>query len=134
MMPGGYSLVIYRGDTHAWRFLLWQDAAKTIPADLNGIAAKGEIRDRPAGTVIQALTVVITQPNIIDASLTAAETGQIPMASGRWDLQLTDQNGVVSTILAGAVNVTGDITDSTGEPVRAVAPARRVGYPIGAGP
>jgi hypothetical protein len=33
-------------------------------------------------------------------------------ASGRWDLQSTDAGGQVATILAGAVKVTGDITDS----------------------
>ena len=130
MMPGGYSLVIYRGDTHAWRFTLWQDHEKTIPVDLNGIAVKAEIRDRPAGTVIQPLTLAVTQPNIIDASLTATQTGQLQIADGRWDLQLTDLNGWVSTVLAGAVKVTGDITDSTGEPVRAAA--RRGGFLVGA--
>jgi hypothetical protein len=131
MMPGGYSLAIYRGDSHAWRFTLWEDADKTVPASLNGISVKAEIRDRPAGTVIQALTIVVTQPNIIDASLTAVQTAQLP-ASGRWDLQLTSASGWVSTVLAGAVKVTGDITDSTGEPAATVAAARRAGYFVGA--
>jgi hypothetical protein len=126
MMPGTYSLAIYRGDTHAWRFTLWQDTAKTTPVDLTGIAVKAEIRDRPAGTVIQALTLVVTLPNIIDASLTGAQTKAMPSTGGRWDLQLTDATGWVSTVLAGSVNVTGDITDSSGEPATAVE--RRAGY------
>ena len=130
MMPGSFSLNIYRGDTHAWRFTLWQDPEKTVPVDLNGVAVKAEIRDKPAGAVIQTIALVVTQPNIIDASLTAAVTAQLP-ASGRWDLQLTDADGWVSTILAGAVKVTGDVTDSTGEPAVAVA-SRKAGYPVGA--
>jgi len=130
MMPGAFSLAIYRGDTHAWRFTLWQDAEKTVPVDLNGIAVKAEIRDRPAGTVIQALTIVVTEPNFIDATLTGEQTAMLP-ASGRWDLQLTDAALWVSTILAGPVKVTGDITDSTGEPV-ARGRQRRAGYLVGA--
>ena len=129
MMPGGFSLAIYRGDTHAWRFTLWQDAEKTTPVDLNGINVKAEIRDRRAGTVIIPITLAVTMPNIIDAKLTAAETSQLP-ATGAWDLQLTDPTGWVSTVLAGTVKVAGDVTDSTGEPLG--GRARRAGYLVGA--
>lgn len=131
MMPGAYSLAIYRGDSHAWRFVLWQDAARTQPADLAGITAKAEIRDRPAGPVIFPIPLTVTLPNIIDALLVATATAQLP-AAGRWDLQLTDASGWVSTILAGLVKVTGDITDSTGEP--AGTAERRAGYLVGAEP
>jgi hypothetical protein len=131
MMPGAFSLNIYRGDTHAWRFVLWQDTAKTIPVDLNGMTVKAEIRDRPAGTVIHSIPVLVTQPNIIDATLTAAATAQLP-AAGRWDLQITDAAGWVSTVLAGNVKVVGDITDSTGEPVSDAAAGRKAGYLLGA--
>jgi len=128
MMPGAYSLNIYRGDSHAWRFVLWADAAKTEAVDLTGTTVKAEIRDRPAGTVIRPITLTVTLPNIVDAYLAASQTAMLP-ASGRWDLQLTDGTGWVSTVLAGAVKVTGDITDSTGEPAgRAAAPARRSGF------
>lgn len=131
MMPGAYSLAIYRGDSHAWRFVLWQDAAKTEPMDLTGIAVKAEIRDRPAGTIIFPIPLMVTLPNIIDATLAASATAQLP-STGRWDLQLTDATGWVSTILAGLVKVTGDITDSTGEP--GTAAERRAGYLVGAEP
>ena len=137
MMPGAYALNIYQGDTHAWRFTLWQDVAKTTPVDLTGSAVKAEIRDRHAGLVIQPITLTVTLPNIIDALLTASETRTL-IASGRWDLQLTDAEGWVSTILAGPVRVTSDITDSTGEPLLAddtpEAAPRRSGYLVGASP
>jgi hypothetical protein len=129
MMPGGFSLLIYRGDTHAWRFTLWQDVEKTEPVDLTGINVKAEIRDRAAGAVIQSIALAVTQPNIIDAKLTAAETSAL-LVSGVWDLQLTDPSGWVSTILAGSVKVVGDVTDSSGEPVG--GRARRAGYLVGA--
>ncbi|HEY1878436.1 MAG TPA: hypothetical protein VGG68_00740 [Caulobacteraceae bacterium] len=127
MIPGAFSLNIYRGDTHAWRFTLWQDDARTVPVDLTNVAVKSEIRDRPAGAVIQPLALAVTLPNIIDATLTSALTAQLP-TSGRWDLQLTDVAGWVSTVLAGTVTVLGDVTDSTGEPSAAAARRRRTGH------
>jgi hypothetical protein len=124
MIPGGYALNIYRGDTHVWRFVLWQDPEKTEPVDLADVTVKAEIRDRPAGTVIHPIAITVTLPNVVDAKLSSAETKALP-ANGRWDLQLTDAAGWVSTILAGVVKVTGDITDSTGGPA---GDTRRAGY------
>jgi hypothetical protein len=115
MMPGTFPLAIYRGDTSTWTFVLWGDAAKTVPVDLRLYAVKAEIRDRPGGTIIVPLDLVVTG-NIIDATLTPTASRTVP-ASGRWDLQLTDQTGRIMTILAGPVKVTGDITDSTGSPL-----------------
>jgi hypothetical protein len=111
MTPGKYSLAIYRGDSYSWQFKLWQDAAKTQPVDLTGVTVKSEIRDKPAGVVLGTLTCAVTMPNIIDASLTAADTTAIT-TSGVWDLQLTYADGEVSTVLAGAATLTMDVTDS----------------------
>jgi len=111
MTPGKHALAIYRGDTFTRKFTLWADAAKTVEVDLTGAVVKAEIRDKPGGAVLGELTCVITLPNIIDASLTAAESALL--ASGVWDLQVTFLDGTVSTYLTGAVTVTPDITDSS---------------------
>jgi hypothetical protein len=116
MMPGAYPLAIYRGDTSAWTFVLWGDAAKTEPVDLSSYSVKAEIRDRPGGSTIIPLALVVTLPNIIDASL-APNASRAAPASGQWDLQLTDPTGRIMTVLAGPVKVTGDVTDSTGSPL-----------------
>jgi hypothetical protein len=110
MTPGQYALSIYRGDTCRWQFRLWSDTAKTVPVDLTGVIAKAEIRDKPAGTVKGQLVCVVTTPNIIDASLDS-EASQA-LTNGVWDLQLTYASGDVSTVLAGAVKCTSDVTDS----------------------
>lgn len=112
-MPPSYALSIYRGDTCSWQFVLWQDAANTVPYDLTGITAKSEIRDQPSGAVIVPLTLTISLPNIIDALLDAASSSLLPVPKAVWDLQLTDALGVVTTVLAGSVAVTADVTDST---------------------
>lgn len=114
--PGRYDLHLYRGDTRAWRFRLWQDAAQTEPFDLTGINVAAQIRGGNCNVIPIDLTLVVTLPNIIDASLSAADAERAP-AQGRWDLQLTVPTDVpprVRTVLAGRVLTTDDVTDVTG--------------------
>jgi len=127
MMPGNYPLNIYRGDDHHWQFILWADVEKTEPVDLTGMTVKAEIRDRPSGSTIFILATQITLPNYIDMSFAGVFSRTFP-ASGRWDLQLTDMTGAVATILAGAVKVTGDVTDSDLGDGVVREPARERGY------
>jgi hypothetical protein len=114
-MPASYTLVIYRGDTYSWDFLLWDDVANSIPADLTGVAVKSEIRDRPSGNLIIPLTLTVTLPNTINAALNAPSSALLPVPSGVWDLQLTYPDGGVLTVVAGEVHVTADVTGSAGD-------------------
>ena len=109
MIPGRLPLVLYRGDTSRWQFRLWLDTAKTQPADLTGASAASQIRDRPGGALIAALTCVITLPNLIDATLAAADSAKLP-SSAVWDMQITYASGDIATVLAGPVNTTSDVT------------------------
>jgi hypothetical protein len=124
MTPGKFALAIYRGDSYRWQFKLWSDAAKTQPVDLTGVEVKAEIRDKAAGKVLGAMTCDVTVPNIIDASLSATDTAALK--SGVWDLQLTYPGGDVGTVLAGAVTVTVDVTDSAAPVAVTSARLRRV--------
>ena len=125
MTPGKYTLAIYRGDSYRWQFKLWTDTAKTQPVDLTDVMVKAEIRDKAAGKVLGALTCVVTLPNIIDASLEAAGSAALN-TSGVWDLQLTYPGGDVSTVLAGSVFLTMDVTDSAATMAASRAPLRSV--------
>jgi hypothetical protein len=90
---------------------LWTDAAKTQPYDLTNETPKSEIRDMPGGKVLCEMQPTVTLPNIIDLVLPGSQSQFA--ANGVWDLQLTNsQNGWVSTVVAGKVNVTADVTDS----------------------
>jgi len=122
MTPGSLPLALYRGDSSSWRFVLWADAGKTIPADLAGVVAKAEIRDKYAGANITPLVCAIEMPNVILVSMDAAASARLP-AKGVWDLQLTYPEGAVATVLAGAVTVTADVTDSA-PIVRTLVPVR----------
>jgi hypothetical protein len=115
MKPGNYPLDIYRGDTYRWQFTLWSDAGKTQPVDLTGVTARSQIRDKPAGKLVSTIDCAITMPNVILATLTADECAKLPSSSTTcaWDLQLTWPNTDITTVLAGPVTVTTDVTDST---------------------
>lgn len=117
MRPGKYDLKLYRGDTYAWDFVCYTSAGS--PADLTGVTAKAEIRDKPGGTVLATPTCTVTQPNTVSVKLTTASWASITHANAAWDLQLTyaDPDISIITIVAGAVTITGDVTDSV-----AVAP------------
>jgi hypothetical protein len=116
--PAVFDLAFYRGDSYGWQVRLWQDAGASIPFDLTGATVAAEIRDKTAGLVVVELDVVVTLPNIVEIFMTPEMYLTCP-AKGAWDLQITNADTTVLTVLRGAVTVTGDITDSE------VMPARR---------
>jgi hypothetical protein len=112
MTPGSFPLEIYRGDSYRWQFKLWNDTGKTDPVDLTGVTAKAEIRDRPGGKKVTPMACTIDAPNIVNVALSAANSALLVGGKASWDLQLTYSGGDVSTVLAGPVTVTVDVTDS----------------------
>jgi hypothetical protein len=126
MMPGAFTLTIYRGDTTAWQFTLWQDVAKTVPLDLTGLQVAAQIRTGTGAEPATPLDLVVSLPNIVLASLAPEDSRLLPV-NALWDLQITDPTiDRVTTILAGAVRVSGDITDSD---IPAAEAARRAAEP-----
>src|SRR5215471_18093727 len=99
--PGTYGLDLYRGDTYAWRFVLWQDAAKTQPVDLTGAVVGAQVRATHDGDLLATFAVAV-DPDTSEA---------IPGGSYRWDLEVWWPDGTVRTILAGGCRVTDDVTE-----------------------
>ena len=130
MTPGTLNISIYHGDSYRWQFTLWQDPAKTVPADLTAVIPKAEIRSAAGGTLITSLDLTVQMPNIILAVITTAKSQGLPKTGGTWDLQLTYPNGDVQTILLGSVSVTMDVTDSTNVGTLAAQPSIVPGRPI----
>jgi hypothetical protein len=102
-------LLIYRGDTYRWRFKLWLDTERTVPADLNGAKVVAQIRDRGGGSFIAGMACTINVPNTVVMVLAAHDSAKLP-SSSVWDLQVTYAWGDVATVLAGQVNTTSDVT------------------------
>lgn len=110
--PALYPLDLYRGDTFRVKFKLWKNKEKTDPVDLTGVSVAAQIRaSATSSAILQELSCVVTDPNIIEVSMTPEESGRLP-ASGVWDLQLTYPDTDIQTILAGPVKVTADVTRS----------------------
>jgi hypothetical protein len=117
---------LYRGDTYSWSFRLWDDEDQTVPHDLTGATAAAQIRNKPAGDLVIDLdcAVVTTGPpgpvttNTVQVELPADRWTAAPgIGVGAWDLEITYPDGNVTTVLAGKVTVTLDVTNSTPAPV-----------------
>jgi hypothetical protein len=118
VIPGEYNLELYRGDTEARSFVLFADDAQTVPYDLTGATVRAEIREKTAGIHVVTLSTVILLPNTVVVTMLPTNYVDCP-AVGIWDLQITDADGMVLTPVAGAVNVTPDVTDSVVMPTLA---------------
>lgn len=112
MFPGVYPLQVYCGDTQTWQFVLWQDAAKTVPLDLTGATASSQIRVRPEGALLVDMSpsITIALPNTINMTITSEQSESLPQGIWAWDLQVTFAAGNVQTVLAGPVPCTPDVT------------------------
>jgi len=75
------------------------------------VTVAAEIR-ASSGQALLVTPACTIAANVITMTVTAAQSRSLPAAAS-WDLQLTYVNGDVQTILAGAVDVRGDITQST---------------------
>jgi hypothetical protein len=111
MRPGKFDLNLYRGDTYAWDFSLWQDPEQTVPVDLTGVIAKAEIREAPAGLSVIELVCSVSD-NVVTVKIDVDAWSAGSKNKGVWDLQLTYLDGRVFTVLSGNVVVTADVTDS----------------------
>ena len=110
-LPARHDVALYRGDTWAQTFRVWEDAIGGTPADLTGATALAEIREVHGGALLAALGVAITLPNEIGVTLHAAGWDGFPARSSAvWDLQVTYPGGVVRTLVSGGVGIVGDVT------------------------
>lgn len=109
--PGNYPLALYRGDSYSWQFVLWEDDAHTLPSDLTGVTAAAQVRDKPGGAIVMAMTCDVDLPNTINVNLAAAAWAPSgPKGTAAWDLQLTYADDSVVTVLAGQAIITQDVT------------------------
>jgi hypothetical protein len=112
--PAEFNLEWYDGDTNHWQFKLWTDAAKTVPFSLVGKTVRAQARERPEGSQVVDLRVVVTGPNIVDVYLDFDD--HVPFEKGAWDLRVTDTSAtpdIRTTVLAGSVLSGRAVTDST---------------------
>lgn len=107
-------LTIYQGDD--WAALVNVTNSDGTPADLTGYTAQAQFRTGIADQtwlVSAALQCVIVLPNQISLSLTSAQTTLLTEPVYCWDLQVTSPDGIVTTLMAGNVNMLFEVTRTT---------------------
>lgn len=108
-MPGKANLVLYQGDDYAAVVTVSNGGGSL---DLTGYTAQAQIRMGPADSnpqVVVEIDTSVDPPNQIGLTIPSDITGQLSGVYA-WDLQVIDPNGVVSTLLAGNVTVTPEVT------------------------
>ena len=108
-MPQRANLTLYQGDD--WAATVQVQNTDGTPADLTGYTAVAQIRTIPASTaqVVTSLGLGVELPNTINLALSHGQTQQLG-GSYVWDLQCTETDGTISTIMSGVVHVIPEIS------------------------
>jgi hypothetical protein len=106
-------LRIKQGATFRAQFTVQQSNGS--PADLTGAIARAQIRaSTDAAAPAAAFTTAITLPNIIELSLTDAQTSAIPVTGAQqnyvWDMEIVWADGTVDSPLFGTAIVRAEVT------------------------
>lgn len=108
-MPNRADLQIYQGDDYTALVTV----ANGLPPDqvIAGYTAQAQIRENvadEADVIVVEIATAVASPNIT-LTIPAAETSSL-CGEYVWDLQITAPGGPTTTILAGAVRVTQEVT------------------------
>lgn len=112
MIPGTHPVVLYRGDD--WAMTVIVQTSSQQPISLTGWTYRAQIRKKATDTsIIGQFDVRLDneQDNKLIVSITHAASTALE-SNGVWDLELTDETGLVQTVLAGPVTVIQDVTRS----------------------
>jgi hypothetical protein len=99
-----------RGDTESLVVTMTSDG--TTPVDISGRTYRAQIRTtKDAATIDASFTCTVTSALIgeVTCSMTAGDTATLAVGTHYWDFE-ENKSGVISTILAGTVNVLADVT------------------------
>lgn len=110
-MAAKVNLTIYQGDDFAADITVTEPDG-TTPADLTGFTAQSQIRTSLTDTSPNGVAEFQTgiEGNVITIVLRHDVTETLTKPSYVWDLQLIDGSGWITTILAGQINVTKEVT------------------------
>jgi hypothetical protein len=111
-VPATQNLTITRGDTETLVITIKNSAS--VATDITGRTYRAQIRStKDSGTIAAAFTCVVTTPlaGVVTCTLTPNQTSVLPTGTQFWDFEETiTSSGVVTTIVAGTVNVLADVS------------------------
>ena len=109
-VPAKQNLSITRGDTEV--VVVTMASSGGTPIDITGRTYRAQIRTTKDSSIIDAsFTCAVTNAVLgeVTCTILPATTATLAVGTHYWDFEETD-GGVVSTILAGSVNVLADVT------------------------
>lgn len=111
MAAGKYNMLVQQGATYNQTITL-KDPTNTTPIDITGCTAAAQIREQytDAAPVATFLCEVGGINGQIQISLTAAQTRDILIERGVYDIELTYLSGVKDRILQGNVVISKEVT------------------------
>lgn len=108
--PATQNLTIVRGDTETVVITITTNG--TTPVNIAGRTYRAQIRtDRDSGSIAASFTCTITDAAAgqVTCVLSAGASAGLAAGTSYWDFEETN-GSVVTTILAGTVNVLADVT------------------------
>lgn len=109
-VPAKQNLTMTRGDTES--VVLTMTSNGTTPINITGRTYRAQIRaTKDSGSIDASFACSVTNgaAGEVTCSLTPNQTAALLVGTHYWDLEETNA-GVVSTIVAGTVNVLADVT------------------------
>lgn len=109
-VPAKQNLSMTRGDTES--VVLTMTSNGTTPINITGRTYRAQIRaTKDSSTIAASFACTVTDgaAGEVTCVLTANQTSALTPGTQYWDLEETNA-GVVSTIVAGTVNVLADVT------------------------
>jgi len=109
-VPAKQNLTITRGDTEV--VVLTMTSNGSTPINITGRTYRAQIRTtKDAGPIDASFSCSVTNGSAgeVTCTLTPGQTSGLSVGVHYWDLEETN-NGAVSTIVAGTVNVLADVT------------------------
>lgn len=107
-LPVPVNLAIYRGDDVGFTLVV-TTSPDYSPYDLTGGTVRAQVRTATVPRAVAGEFTVEIDGNNVSLRLPAAVTATLP-ATGVWDCELT-LDGWVTTLTAGTVTVTSDVTE-----------------------
>jgi len=107
-LPAVVNLLAYQGDDYFLNLFVTDPAGD--PANLTGCTAKAEVRVTTADAAPLASFTATVAADQVSLHLPHVEAAKLTAGTLRWDCQLTDAAGVVTTIASGTVVVTAEVT------------------------
>jgi len=115
MAAAQYDILIEQGATFS-RTFVWKDSSE-VAVDLTGYTARMQIRKTKSGSTVY-ITATTENDGItlggdegtVLVTIPAADTADLEILRGVYDVELIDSEGVVTRLVEGAVEVSREVT------------------------